>query len=76
METHLLVMLHTSVSLLGVSTHVQQVASLSDPRGARKHRDNEVCVMHVPHEAPSCPLPQAQRAGGGRQATVNNLEGR
>lgn len=76
METHLLVMLHTSMSFLGVSAHVQQVASLSKARGARKHRDNEVCVMYVPHEAPSCLLPQAQRVGGGGQATVNNLEGR
>lgn len=74
LPTHLLVMLHTSTSLLGVSPHVQRGASLSEPRGARKLRDNEVCVMHVSHEAPSCPLPQAQTVGGGGQATANNLE--
>ena len=75
MATHLWVMLHTGMSLLGVSPHVQQVASLYEPRGARKHRDDMVCIMHVRHEAPSCPPPQKQRVGGGGQAAVNNLEG-
>lgn len=80
MATHLWVMLHTGMTLLwvshvGVSPHVQQVASLSEPRGARKHRDDMVCIMHIRHEAPSCPPLQAQRVGGGGQAAVNNLEG-